>query len=194
MRKGRVVAFALVFALAMTPSAAFGYRLLGHRLKYGVGDCGASTQYYYIDSSAWAFAPTCESAMSDWVHTTSRLGITTPISYKRTTVKSSSRMDIYSKSYVFPSGVLAGTQFFNGSTLADPSVTDWVWGKIAFDQPYYSQLSNFNMKGTASHEMGHVMGLNENNSNIYAVMCQLGCGRVVCNAQKDDLAGINYLY
>lgn len=42
--------------------------------------------------------------------------------------------------------------------------------------------------------MGHVMGLYENNTNTSSVMCQMGAGVTVYNAQADDANGINFLY
>lgn len=185
-----------VLMIAASPVAAHAYVRYGYKLKYGVGNYGASDQHYWVDSSASGYLSTIDSAMNDWVYTTSRLGITTPISYTRTSVKTSSRMDIYAVSSIAgaPPGALAQTTWYNGTTLADPTTTNWVWGKIRIIKPTYDGLSAFNKKGTASHEMGHVMGLGENNTMPGSVMCQLGYGRTVNNAQKDDANGINAIY
>lgn len=126
----------------------------GHKLTYGVGNYGYNTQYYWIDSSASAYESNINSAMSEWKYTTSYWGITTPIWHNRTTVKSSSRMDIYKVSNINQWWGL--TQFYNGSTQVDPYNTNWVWGKILLD----GDFSNYpKQKAVIAHEMGHVMEL-----------------------------------
>lgn len=187
----------LLLALLVGPASASAYVRYGHKLKYGVGGWGASNQHYWVDSSASGYSATIDAAMSDWITTTKRLGITTPISYTRTTAKSSSRMDIYVVPSIAgaPSGAIAQTTWWTGSgEPVNPTASDWVWGKIRIISPVFSSLSAFNQKGTCSHEMGHVMGLGENNSVTNSCMCQLGSGRTVSNAQKDDANGINAVY
>jgi len=70
----------------------------------------------------------------------------------------------------------------------------WGWGKITINTYNTSSKSSWGKEGVIAHEMGHVFGLDENNSNPYTVMCQEGSGRAVNNAQAGDLRGINYLY
>ncbi len=166
-----------------------------HVLNGGVGNYGYNNRYYYITSSAGGYSSLITSAMNDWIYTTSRLGITTPVSFLRTYTQSSSVMDIYAGYYKDPSyGIVGYTTFWIYGTQIDPMASNWGWGKIRLNQPNYDWLSAYDKQGTAAHEMGHVMGLNENNSNPGSVMCQLAYGRYVNSAQADDCNGINYLY
>ena len=48
-----------------------------HKLTYGVGNYGKDTQHYFITSSASGYASYINTAMSDWVNTTSSMGVTT---------------------------------------------------------------------------------------------------------------------
>lgn len=48
-----------------------------HKLTYGVGNYGKDTQHYFITSSASSYASYINTAMSEWVNTTSSKGVTT---------------------------------------------------------------------------------------------------------------------
>lgn len=199
IRFGTIAVLALAIA-AMMPVGALAYKTFGgHNLKYGVGDYGASNQYYYITANAvnYGYTTSIKDAMSDWIYTTSRLGITTPISYARTTTQSSSRMDIYYGNYYDDSlGIYGATSMYHGSTCVGSPETgaptvDWVWGKIKLNNPNFSAMSSVERKGVIAHEMGHVMGL-AHVSDSAALMYTYEGGPN--DARKDDLNGINYLY
>lgn len=64
-----------------------------HKQIRGVGDYGRSTKRYWSHSNASDFRWDMDQAMRDWVKTTEEVGVTTPISYKRTNRKKSSLMD-----------------------------------------------------------------------------------------------------
>jgi hypothetical protein len=196
MKRG--TGFALVVALMMAlaaPESALAYVVLGHKLTYGVGNYGKSTQHYYVTSTASKYAAWIDQSMYDWVHTTARLRITTPISYTQTTDSSASRMDVWAGTYYGADTGIAGETFFiKAGKVINPAVSDWTYGKIQLNTPVFSNLGTSDKKGTTAHEMGHVMGLNENNRDPKSVMCQLGSGRVVYNAQADDANGINKIY
>lgn len=158
-------------------------------MTYGVGDYGASDQHYWISSTASSYENYIDAAMHDWIYTTSYWGITTPISYTQTSVKTNSRMDNYKVSTINTWWGL--TTLYNGSTpLAIPPTVNWVWGKIQLDGDYANCP---NKKGVIAHEMGHVMGLAHVSSGTALMrydIAYLGIYR----AQPDDLHGINYLY
>lgn len=59
------------------------YNAFGYTLNGGVGNYGYNTRNYWVDSSASNYTMMIDTAVSTWVHTTSRLGITTPISLAR---------------------------------------------------------------------------------------------------------------
>lgn len=49
-------------------------------------------------------------------------------------------------------------------------------------------------KATAAHELGHVFGLAENNSNPYSIMCQNASGRKVSVPMYVDLIQVRNMY
>jgi Matrixin len=187
-----IVAIALVLTCVGTAWAYTTYN--GHVLNGGVGNYGANPRYYYITSSASGHTTDITSAMSDWIYTTSRLGITTPIYWARTYTQSQSVMDIYHGEYYDPDlGIVAMTEFILNNVACNPYVTNWNWGKIKLNTPLFDPLSDYNEKGTVAHEMGHLMGLGHTVMTDQ-IMCTLGAGRTVNACQWNDLAGINYLY
>lgn len=180
----------------LEPLNAFAYNTYNnHVLTGGVGNYGNNNRYYFIDNTASLETTLINNAMNDWIFTTSSQGITTPISFKKTTTQTSSIMDIYYDTYYDSSlGIIAETKFFIKSSLANPSNSNWGWAAIELNIPTYRGLSTFDKKGTIAHEMGHAFGLAHNNGNPNVIMCQLKYNRAVNSAQKDDLNGINYLY
>ena len=125
-----IVALCFSFFMFMcSVSTVYAYNTYNqHKLTYGVGNYGKDTQHYFITSSASSYASYINTAMSEWVNTTSSMGVTTPISYTKTTTQSSSRMDIYQVSTVNEWWGL--TTMYNGSTEVDPFSSNWAWGKI----------------------------------------------------------------
>lgn len=187
----KITTLALILLLAVMAQNAFAWNTFHqHKLTYGVGNYGNSTQRYWIDTSASEFTTAINNAMNDWKNTTSFWGITTPIWYTVTTTKSSSRMDIYQDG----SGQTVWwgrTRQYNGTTVIDPDVTNWVWGRIDVSSDY----SNYPglRKQTIAHEMGHVMGLAHTSMQVLmnTVIVNL---TTINRAQPNDLDGINYLY
>ena len=189
-----VATIAFVIVLACSGSAWAFNTFNGHVLNGGVGDYGADARLYYITSSASGHQSDITSAMSDWIHTTSRLGITTPIAWLRTTTQSDSVMDIYHNTYYDPAtGIVAATEQILNNVAIDPYQSNWHWGKIKLNTPVFDPLSDFNEKGAIAHEMGHMFGL-AHTTVTNRIMCQLADGRTVNACQADDANGINYLY
>ncbi|MFU8850138.1 matrixin family metalloprotease [Micromonospora sp. SL1-18] len=179
----------LVTDLAAGAQPASAYATFNrHKLIYGVGNYGASDQYYWVDSSASGYSSTIDTAMDNWIYTSSYWGITTPISYLRTSTKSSSRMDHYKVSTVNSWWGL--TQMFSGSTQIDPLSANWVWAKVLLDGDFANCP---NKKGVIAHEQGHSMGLAHVYSGTAVMRADIG-GLSINRAQPDDLNGINYLY
>ena len=187
-----VIALLMVLALTGTAQAYTTYN--GHVLNGGVGNYGANPRHYYITFSAGQHEDDITSAIDTWIHTTSRLGITTPIYWARTTTQSQSVMDFYHNIYYDVStGIVATTEQILNNVVINPSSTNWNWGKIKLNTPVYDPLSNFNEEGSCAHEIGHLMGLGHT-STTNRVMCPLDSGRTVNACQADDANGINYLY
>ena len=184
------VTLAVVAAFVLHASPASAYATYhDHKLRAGVGNYGYNNQYYYVDSSASAQLNTTIEAMNDWIYTTQRLGITTPISFVRTTNRAASVMDTYRLSYVMPC-CWAITSHYNGQVSQDPDLDNWYWGKIDLSNDYANCP---NQKGVIAHEMGHVMGL-AHVEGAKSLMYRLIARTSVRAAVADDLNGINHLY
>ena len=120
------------------------------------------------------------------------MGVTTPISYTKTTTQSSSRMDIYQVSTVNEWWGL--TTMYNGSTEVDPFSSNWAWGKIQLDADF-SDLSENKRLAVIAHEMGHVMGLAHSDFSNVLMRADIAYNSSsTSRAQTNDLGGINYLY
>jgi hypothetical protein len=177
--------------LAIGGSPASAYATFGHKLTYGVGNYGSSNQHYYIDSSASGYTSMINTAMDQWIYTTGPWGITTPISYTRTTTKSSSRMDHYLSSNIHDWWGL--TTFWSGDSTVEPTEKNWVWNKVWLDGDFANCP---NRRGVIAHEEGHAMGLAHVSSGTAVMRTTIGQGGLnnITRAQPDDLNGINHLY
>lgn len=95
------LSFALITFLIVPPKEALAYATFNnHVLNGGVGNWGYNTGYYFITSSGNGYSYLIRPAMDSWVNTTSRTGISTPISIHETTSQSASIIDIYSGQYL----------------------------------------------------------------------------------------------
>lgn len=192
--KKMAIALLLCFLTLMCSApTAYAYNTFNqHKLVYGVGNYGNDTQHYYITSSASGYTSYINTAMSQWVNTTSSMGVTTPISYTSTTTQSSSRMDIYQVSTVNDWWGL--TTMYSGNTEVDPFSSNWVWGKIQLDGAF-ANLTNDKRLAVIAHEMGHVMGLAHSDMSNVLMRADIAYNTSgTTRAQVNDLAGINYLY
>ena len=74
-----IVALCFSFFMFMcSVSTVYAYNTYNqHKLTYGVGNYGKDTQHYFITSSASGYASYINRAMSEWVNTTSSMGVTT---------------------------------------------------------------------------------------------------------------------
>ena len=184
----------------------FAYNVFGYTLNGGVGNYGSSTRNYWIDSSASGYTTIIDNAVSTWVHTTSRLNITTPISLSRTTVKSSSYFDVYLEEMPGSSSTVAGTYIYVKNVgCINPGLEapnqNYSWTEIILNSNSFPNLqvnngltTAENQQGTVAHEFGHAMGLAHSNNNPDVIMCQLKYGRRVYMPMADDANGINSLY
>ncbi|WP_077893163.1 matrixin family metalloprotease [Clostridium felsineum] len=97
-------------------------------------------------------------------------------------------------------GALAFTASFayNDSTKTyeqvNPNNSNWSLNVIDINKRTIGDLNVFNAQGTIAHEIGHTLGLNENNTNPNSIMCQEKYRRNVNVPSSDDIAGIRYLY
>lgn len=183
-----------VLAFSFPTKTSANAKIIGpFKLTGGVGDYGSATRLYYITASASGYTTQIYQAMDSWIYTTSRLNVTTSISWSPTTSQSSSVMDIYYGDY-FSDGTVAGTTFWLYNEQLNPRNSNWGWGKIQLDSKVFPNLSQTNRQGTIAHEMGHVFGLDETNNDPNSIMCQLSYGRSVYMPQVGDLRPIQTLY
>lgn len=167
-----------------------------HVLNGGVGDYGYSKRYFYAAPSTFIYGVPIKNAMNEWIYTTERTGITTPISFRQTTTQADSIMDIHAGNYtIYPYNQMkAWTEHWRYSNRIDPYLSNWGWGKIVINNTNTLEKSQWAQEGVIAHEMGHVLGLAENNTISNSIMTQEAYGRNVNKAQACDLKGINHLY
>lgn len=197
---------AILFVSCFFSFNAFAYNTWGYTLNGGVGNYGYNTRHYWVDSSASSYSTMISNAVSSWVNTTSRLGITTPISIASTSTKSSSYFDIYYLSMPGSSNTVAGTYFYVKNVgCINPNLEapnqNYSWTEIHLNSSVFPNLTgntyltaDQKRQGTVAHEFGHAMGLAHSNNNMYVIMCQLASGRRVYLPMTDDANGINSLY
>lgn len=192
------ISLAMIVTVSLSlPTQA--YSLIGYKLKGGVGNYNAGTSRYYWYDSANSVVNTqisnINTAISNWVHTGNILY--TPIYFKHSSYKPDSEADFYSY-YDTSDNANAYTDFYYGSSTSpiNPYTMNWSWCRIHINDYFYnySGYSNNYKQGILAHEFGHVMGLDENNSNSNSIMCQTAYGRNVTTPQLDDLRGINAMY
>lgn len=184
-----IVSLSLVFIMLFsftinTFAAARPYTLLPYSLNGGVGNWGFSKRYYWIDSSASGISNTILAAYNSWIYTSNILE--TPISWRQTTTKASGTVEFYTYSSI--DGSNGYTSFWRYSNAVSPRQENWGWCMIYYNNYYDAG------QATIAHEIGHTMGLDENNTNPDTVMCQAAYNRRVTTPQLGDLQGINAKY
>jgi hypothetical protein len=172
--------FAMVLFFSVS-SNVFAYNTLNNHVITN----GISGQFYYVqDTDYWRTA--FNSGFTKWYNTS------TPFSFSRTSNQSAAIVDCYT--YSANDNANGYTAFFINSSSVNPTTVNWYWCEVKLNKTYLSGTTADYDSGVVCHELGHVMGLNENNSNTRVIMCQAGSGRSVTTPQQDDINGINYLY
>lgn len=129
------------------------------KLASGVGNYGANTRYYWVDSNfSSGYQTNIKNAFSYWVNTSTTPGVTTPISFAKSSNKSDATFEIHKSNL---SGTTTGrTDFYSYSTkMSDPSAKNWTWNMIYIDENDTSSYAKKQKTGLVGHEIGHAMGL-----------------------------------
>ncbi|MGG0176508.1 hypothetical protein [Gottfriedia acidiceleris] len=115
-----IVIVCILTSFSIPIKTSYAYNTYGHKLVNGVGHYGQNRQYYFLDSSLGSEKQKFKDAMNKWIYGT----ITTPISFRKTTTKSSSVIDVY-KITTKDDGTAGMTYFMYGKKNVDASKSDW---------------------------------------------------------------------
>lgn len=197
--KKRIIAFLAVFltifgfqsskvSAANTPTPTFSKKLYWN----------IENVYYYLTSSATSYSSLISAAANNWVYTGYGFNKLYPNTRAYNQINGTVDFYSYSNSSV---NTIAYTSFFkraNGMTGAisevSPNSENWLFAEIHINNSVMSTLSDYNKRGTISHEFGHAWGLAHNQSNPNSIMCQLGAGRAVNTVQQVDNNAFNSKY
>lgn len=170
--------------------------ILGGKLINGV-----TYRKYFIASNISQFTTNIESAFYDWNNSTGSPSTKTPIWFSKTTQSALSVIDFhrdYEISDPPGSRIFGYTRFYSSNSIQlNPTTSYWYYARIDLDSTNLNTLGTVQgrtKKSVIAHEIGHAMGLDENNTNPYSIMCQMGSNRKVDRAQYIDLNQINILY
>ncbi len=179
-----------------------GYRSYNdYKMFNGVGQYGNHRRYYWVHAGSVTstYKGYVDNAVSQWVNTTSAIGVTTSISIRETTTKSSANFEFYD--YYIDIGVGGKTEFYvnqrelfrNGAgTLTE----HFGWSKMTFSSYELTRLgiSAAQKQATIAHELGRGMGLTHQLTRPKSIMCQYASGRTATRADATDCKAINHLY
>lgn len=192
-RKGIISLSVLTGLMLLQVTPAFAYITFSDNVLIG----GVNGRHYYVTKATDSkYIAPINNAMADWQSATGNL-----VSFTRTydTYEVPSQATLRAKSYPnYPyTNVNGETEFYNKEIDMDsinPEYCNWQYTQIILNTYNIQNYSSDRIKGVVAHEMGHTLGLDENNSNPGSIMCQEASGRNVTQPQSDDVAGIKHLY
>ena len=192
-----VLGVCLLMSVLLTPVLAEeASPAFSGKFEQGVGNV---TIYIDSDSGANYWQVYITGAANNWMYPGS--GMSNPIYMQFVSSTYGSKIDVYCQndSYWTNQGyydVLAETKHYYSGVVIHPNSRNWSFTEIHINDDNFrlSSFTNDQAQGTMIHEMGHTLGLNENNDNPYSVMCQLGAGRIVQRVQECDNNAIKAKY
>lgn len=176
-------------ALAMSSVAFASVPVLGGRLSRGVSD-----MCYYVDSTASSYTSYINTGIKRWTNS----GYSPSNFIKMTAVSSNwaTDVDYYAqemKEFISPS-CLAETSYFNSNGNNCSSSTQYFFAEIMINEDTIEDITSYQKIGTMAHELGHALGLNENNSDTSKIMCRLAYGRTVNTVSAAEYAQVVSIY
>ena len=129
-------------------------------------------------------------------------GWSNPLAFVAASSNAGTMMDIYTqnKSFWSTQAPLAETRHYdgNGNWMRANSQGklngNYVFTRIYLNDDSLHNKSADEMRGTITHEIGHTLGLNENNGNVNSIMCQLNSNRQVQTVQQIDNTAVVNIY
>lgn len=177
-------------AASNTPPPRFG-----GKLQNGIGDVKVYVDY---PSGAGRYESLFKTAVNNWMYT----GVGANKFYASyISSNNGSNIDVYNKTNSFwgANAPIAETRIFSysGTRLYPGSTSsqNWYYGIIYINHSKVGLDSFTNAQATATftHEIGHVFGFHENNSNPKSIMAQ-AWARTVSKVQKIDNDALNKIY
>lgn len=198
MRKKLFTFFcAMIISMSSIVNVHAGQPILGGRLMGGIGDYNQGTyRYYWLDSSLKTNLVT--TGIDGWNHSSRYSGVFSKINFVQTTNRPSSAVDFYGKTLA--KYTLGETSYFrsNGDLTAS-DVESWSFCRISINTSSTASgsvgLTDWKYIRTSSHEMGHALGFNENNTAPDSIMCQTeNCSLKYNYPIKSDINTLNSMY
>jgi len=176
-------------ALAMSNVAFALVPTIGGYLSRGVGK-----MCYYVDSSANSYTSYINTGINRWTNS----GYSPSNFIKMTAVSSNYATDVdyyavNEDDMLYPLAI-AITDYYTSSGSGTTGLVPYYYAEITINKDEIGYCTNYEKIGTMAHELGHALGLEENNSNTSSIMCQLSSGRTVNTVSSEDYATVVNIY
>ncbi len=185
---------ALLFIHTIPAHAVNDSPVLGHKYSNGVSNL---TVWLNYASGVSIWEDYIVGGVNNWMYT----GWNNPVYMNYVSSDVGSNLDFHAHANLNGTGVdpnaLAYTIYFLGDgTQISPYLSDWYYAEVHINNSQFllDSFSNNDAYGTVRHEIGHALGLDENNSNQYSIMCQYGAGRQVYTVQQCDNNSVVNIY
>ncbi len=136
---------------------------------------GGSSILYYVDSGCMSYSSVIYSAEVE-MEIPANTSLTNNIKMSRTSIKSSSQMDIYKINQSYTTAVARTSCYLPNSSqpmyVYQKDQYDWYWAKIEINAPLFDDYSYSKQKVIVVHEMLHAYGLRDlyDDSNYWSIM------------------------